>query len=49
MKKLMALMLGVTLALGSVAVTFAQTQKEQTKKEKKTKAPKAKKTTQEKK
>ena len=38
MKKLMTLMLGLSLALGSVAVTFAQetTKKEKTKKTKST-------------
>jgi hypothetical protein len=42
MKKLMTLMLGLSLALGSVAVAFSQdtTKKESTKKTKKTKAPK---------
>ena len=36
MKKLMTLMLGLSLALGSVAITFAQTTTTTTKKEKKT-------------
>ena len=42
MKKLMTLMLGLSLALGCVAVTFAQDTTKSTKKEKtkKTKAPK---------
>ena len=42
MKKLMTLMLGLSLALGSVAVAFSQDTT--TKKEKKKKAPKKKKT-----
>lgn len=42
MKKLMTLMLGLSLALGSVAVAFSQDTT--TKKEKKSKAPKKKKT-----
>ena len=43
MKKLMTLMLGLSLALGSVAVAFSQ-DTTTTKKEKKKKAPKKKKT-----
>lgn len=42
MKKLMTLMLGLSLALGSVAVAFSQ-DTTTTKKEKKKKAPKKKK------
>ena len=42
MKKLMTLMLGLSLALGCVAVSFSQDTT--TKKEKKSKAPKKKKT-----
>ena len=44
MKKLMSLMLGMTLVLGTVAVTFAQedTKKEDTKKEGKKKGGKKK-------
>ena len=44
MKKLMTLMLGMTLAFGSVAAAFAQ-EKDTTKTEKKAKKKKAKKTT----
>jgi hypothetical protein len=50
MKKLMTLMLGLSLALGSVAVVFGQDTATTTKKEKKAKkAKKAKKETTEKK
>ena len=45
MKKLMTLMLGLSLALGSVAVAFSQDTTTTTKKEKKKKMPKKKDTT----
>jgi len=44
MKKLMTLMLGLSLALGSVAVAFSQDTTTTTKKSSKKKAPKKKKT-----
>ena len=42
MKKLMTLMLGLSLAFGSVAVTFAQDKKDDTKKDTKKKKGKKK-------